>query len=70
MNPNNLIIKLNDLIIKLKNFGIECKRVFLVTKKPTKEEFRAIVKVAGLGILIIGFIGFLVHLIGQIIKFR
>ena len=63
-------MNINDLILKLKDFGVECKRVFLVTKKPTNEEFKAVVKVAGLGILIIGFIGFLVHLISQIIKFR
>lgn len=63
-------MNINDLIIRLKDFGIECKRVFLVTKKPTREEFKAVVKVAGLGILIIGFIGFLVHIISQIIKFR
>lgn len=63
-------MNINDLIIRLKEFGIECKRVFLVTKKPTKDEFKAVVKVAGLGILIIGFIGFLVHIISQVIKFR
>lgn len=48
---------------KLKTFYGECVRVFKITKKPTKEEFMAIVKVSALGILVIGFIGFLVHMI-------
>ncbi|MFP4119095.1 MAG: protein translocase SEC61 complex subunit gamma [Candidatus Woesearchaeota archaeon] len=52
---------------KLRSFYKECVRVFKVTKKPTKEEFKAILKVSGLGILLIGFIGFLIHLIDQLI---
>jgi len=48
---------------KLKNFIRECIRVLRITKKPTKEEFWTISKVSGLGILIIGLIGFIVHLI-------
>lgn len=51
---------------KLKSFYKECVRVFRITKKPTKDEFKAIVKVSGLGILLIGFIGFLVHVIEKI----
>ncbi|MBT4824011.1 protein translocase SEC61 complex subunit gamma [Candidatus Woesearchaeota archaeon] len=48
---------------KFKNFIVECKRVLAVTKKPTNMEFKAIVKVSGLGILVIGAIGFLIQLI-------
>ncbi len=54
-------------LTKIKTFYAECVRVFKITKKPTKEEFKAIVKVSGLGILLIGFIGFLVHFIDQLI---
>ncbi len=50
------------LLTKFKSFIIECKRVFKVTKKPSQEEFKVIVKVSGIGILIIGLIGFLIHL--------
>lgn len=53
---------------KLKSFLIECKRVFRVTKKPNKEEFKVIVKVSGIGILIIGLIGFIIQMIWQVIK--
>ena len=53
---------------KLKHFIIECKRVWIVTKKPTKEELKTIVKVTSIGALIIGFIGFVIHIIWQISK--
>lgn len=55
------------LLRKLKNFVKECARVLKITKKPTKEEFKTISKVSGLGILIIGLLGFIVHLIDVLI---
>jgi len=48
---------------KFKTFMRECIRVFKITKKPTKEEFMTISKVAGLGILVIGLLGFLVTVV-------
>ncbi|RMF05527.1 protein translocase SEC61 complex subunit gamma [Candidatus Woesearchaeota archaeon] len=50
-----------------KIFAKECWRVLKITKKPTKEEFKTIVKVSGLGLLLIGFIGFLVVLTKQLL---
>ena len=47
--------------IDLKDFVKECKRVWTITKKPNREEFKTIVKIAGIGILLIGLIGFLIH---------
>lgn len=47
-------------VTNLKSFYSECKRVFRITKKPTKKEYVAIVKVSALGILLIGFVGFLI----------
>ena len=44
---------------KFKSFIIECGRVLKITKKPDAFEFKTIVKVSGLGILVIGLIGFL-----------
>jgi len=58
---------MTQIITKLKSFLVECKRVFQVTRKPTKKEFLIVVKVAGAGILIIGAIGFLIHVAGQFI---
>ena len=52
---------------KFKTFVKECIRVLKITKKPTKDEFKTISKVSGLGILIIGLIGFLVHLIDVLV---
>ena len=50
---------------KLKRFYEECKRVWRITKRPDSEEFKTIVKVSAIGILVLGFIGFLVVL-GQV----
>ena len=38
-------------------------RVLRITKKPTGDEFQIIVKVSALGILVIGAIGFVIHMI-------
>jgi len=43
-------------------FG-EYVRVLKLTRKPTREEFTVIAKVAGAGILLIGFIGFIIYLL-------
>ena len=47
---------------KVKSFIQECLRVLKITKKPDAVEFKTIVKVSGLGILIIGLIGFVVQM--------
>ena len=52
---------------KAKRFVKECARVLRVTKKPTGEEFKTIVKVSGLGILIIGLIGFVIQMVKQLL---
>ncbi|MEM2131315.1 MAG: protein translocase SEC61 complex subunit gamma [Candidatus Woesearchaeota archaeon] len=55
------------MLENLKSFIIECKRVLTITKKPNKEEFSTIVKVSGLGILLLGLIGFLLFVIKELI---
>lgn len=54
------------LIEKMKNFVQESARVFRVTKKPTKDEYFTILKVSAIGILVIGLLGFLLHIIEQL----
>ncbi|MBU4502177.1 MAG: protein translocase SEC61 complex subunit gamma [Nanoarchaeota archaeon] len=54
--------------VKLKSFGLECRRVLRVTKKPNSNEFKVIVKVTGIGIMVIGFIGFVVYIAGDLIR--
>jgi protein transport protein SEC61 subunit gamma-like protein len=53
---------------KFKDFITECVRVIKVTKKPDKEEYMTIVKVSALGIAIIGFIGFTITMIANLIR--
>ena len=53
----------NSIWLKLKSFINECIRVLRVTKKPDKVEFTTIVKVSGLGILIIGLVGFVIQMV-------
>lgn len=55
------------MLEKTKQFIKECGRVLKVTKKPTGEEFKTIVKVSGLGMAIIGLIGFVIHLLKQLL---
>ncbi len=52
---------------KFKQFIKESIRVIRITKKPNKEEYKSILKVTGLGILIIGAMGFVIFLIKQLI---
>lgn len=52
---------------KFKEFLVECKRVLLVTKRPDKMEFKTIVKISGLGMVIIGFLGFVVHFVKELL---
>ncbi len=52
---------------KFKTFLVECKRVWQVTKKPTTQELKTVVKVTGIGILLVGLVGFLVQMIWQLI---
>ena len=53
----------NSWKYKVKSFIGECFRVLKVTKKPDAIEFKTVVKVSGLGILIIGLLGFVVQMI-------
>lgn len=56
-------MKLDYLASKFKKFIGECVRVLRVLKKPSNMEFKTIVKVSALGMLIIGFLGFLIQII-------
>ena len=67
IKKNAIHMNINEQLGKLKTFALECKRVFIVTKKPTKEEFKTIVKVSGLGMILIGLVGFLLILIKQLV---
>lgn len=46
-----------------KSFFVKCKRVWFALKKPSRKEFETIAKVSGIGILILGVLGFLISMI-------
>jgi len=62
--------KLSEYWVKFKSFVKECRRVLQITKKPSKEEYKAIVKVTGIGILLIGALGFIIAMIGTLTGIR
>ena len=58
----------SEFMQKTKNFLMECKRVLIVTKKPDKAEFLTVFRVSGLGILLIGVIGFIIQMVVMVLK--
>jgi len=53
---------------KLKSFFGKCKRVWMILKKPTKDELMKVAKVSAIGILVIGLIGFIISIIMGIFR--
>lgn len=45
----------------------QCERVLRVAKKPDSDEYKTVAKVTGLGILVIGVIGFIIALLSQVL---
>ena len=50
-----------------KEFLKECKRVLKITRKPSNDEFKTIVKVCAIGMAVIGLIGFLIQMIWRLL---
>ena len=48
-------------------FVKDSKRVLKVSRKPDREEYFEFAKITALGILVIGIIGFVIVLVGQLI---
>lgn len=46
----------------------QCRRVLLVSKKPDRFEFTNVAKITGIGIIIIGVIGFIITISSQLIS--
>ena len=51
----------------ISSFLKQCERVLWVSKKPDMDEYKTVAKVTGLGIIIIGVIGFIVSILSQVI---
>ncbi|MDD3083586.1 MAG: protein translocase SEC61 complex subunit gamma [Candidatus ainarchaeum sp.] len=45
------------------NFISDSKRIFIVSRKPTKDEYKKMLIIIGIGIIVIGVIGFVIQLI-------
>ncbi len=53
---------------KIRKFLSEARRVLLLARKPSKEEYVMIAKITGLGMIIIGVMGMVIRLIAEFIK--
>lgn len=56
------------LFSKMKNRITQYKRVVNVARKPGKEEFISSVKITGVGIVLVGIIGFIIFLLYFLIR--
>ena len=54
-------------IRKMREWLREYHRVLKITKKPDTQEFKMIVKVTGIGIALIGLIGFVITMLKQVL---
>jgi len=50
-----------------KEFFHECRRVLRVARKPDRSEYMTVSKVTGLGILLIGFVGFVIMVVAHLL---
>ncbi|MBT4539033.1 protein translocase SEC61 complex subunit gamma [Candidatus Woesearchaeota archaeon] len=53
---------------RIKKFFKETVRVMRILKKPSREEYKNLVKVTGLGIAIVGIIGFAIFMVKLIVQ--
>jgi protein transport protein SEC61 subunit gamma-like protein len=51
----------------INSFLKQCERVLRVSKKPDADEYKTVAKVTGLGIIIIGVVGFIVSILSQVL---
>ncbi|HNV01517.1 MAG TPA: protein translocase SEC61 complex subunit gamma [archaeon] len=52
-----------SIIEAVKKFIEDSKRIFVVSKKPTAQEYKQMAMIIGLGIIFIGVMGFLIYLL-------
>ncbi len=44
-----------------------CKRMFQVARKPDRDEYLQVAKITGLGIILIGILGYIIMLIASMV---
>lgn len=52
-----------SIVEALKKFIEDSKRIFVVSKKPTMEEYKQMAIIIGVGIIFIGILGYLIYLL-------
>ena len=52
---------------EMRKFVKKCRRVWNTLKKPTKQEFQMTAKVSAIGILILGFFGYIISMVVELI---
>ncbi|MDD4251467.1 MAG: protein translocase SEC61 complex subunit gamma [Candidatus ainarchaeum sp.] len=55
--------------VMLSNFISDSKRIFIVSRKPSKDEYKKMAIIIGIGIIIIGVLGFIINLIFNLAGF-
>ncbi len=58
----------NKKLEEIKAFLEQCRRVLMITRKPTTEEYINVAKITGLGITLLGVLGYIIHVPIQYIK--
>jgi len=58
-----------DIKGKITAFIEDSKRIFTISKKPSKEEFFAMLKATGIGIILIGIIGYIISFVFNFLVF-
>jgi len=53
--------------MKFAKFFADIKRVWKVTRKPTKSEYFRTMKIVLIGFLIVGFVGFLIEMLWELL---
>jgi len=53
----------------ISQFIRQCRRVLYVSRRPDMDEYTNVAKITGIGIIIIGVIGFIVSLIAQLLGY-
>ncbi len=61
-------LNLKGRMLNLQSFFLQCRRVWALLKKPNRYEFKSISKISGLGILLLGLLGFIIAFILSVFK--
>lgn len=55
-------------MLDIPGFLASAKRIFLLSRKPSWKDYQTMAKITGLGILVIGLIGFVVIFVFKLFK--